>query len=82
MPQIEVTFDVDANGMMNVSAVDKSTGKDNKGTFTNDKGRLSREEIERMVSDAEKYKNEVEKMSSVFYLRTIGIAYVQCEVNS
>ena len=62
MPQIEVTFDVDANGMMNVSAVDKSTGKDNKGTFTNDKGRLSREEIERMVSDAEKYKNEVEKM--------------------
>ena len=58
VPQIEVTFDIDANGILNVSAVDKSTGKENKITITNDKGRLSKEEIERMVSDAEKYKKD------------------------
>ncbi|XP_040046662.2 heat shock 70 kDa protein 1-like [Gasterosteus aculeatus] len=58
VPQIEVTFDVDANGILNVSAVDKSTGKENKITITNDKGRLSKEEIERMVQDADKYKAE------------------------
>nr|ABJ98722.1 heat shock protein 71 [Perna viridis]ABQ11278.1 heat shock protein 71 [Perna viridis] len=61
VPQIEVTFDIDANGILNVSAVDKSTGKENKITITNDKGRLSKEEIERMVNDAEKYKDEDEK---------------------
>uniref|UniRef100_A0A668TFU0 Ig-like domain-containing protein n=1 Tax=Oreochromis aureus TaxID=47969 RepID=A0A668TFU0_OREAU len=58
VPQIEVTFDIDANGIMNVSAVDKSTGKENKITITNDKGRLSKEDIERMVQEAEKYKAE------------------------
>merc|ERR1711917_61958 len=61
VPQIEVTFDIDANGILNVSAADKSTGKENKITITNDKGRLSKEEIERMVNDAEKYKEEDEK---------------------
>ncbi|KAK4307527.1 hypothetical protein Pmani_020675 [Petrolisthes manimaculis] len=61
VPQIEVTFDIDANGILNVSAVDKSTGKENKITITNDKGRLSKEDIERMVQDAEKYKAEDEK---------------------
>ncbi|CAG2246847.1 HSPA1s [Mytilus edulis] len=61
VPQIEVTFDIDANGILNVSAVDKSTGKENKITITNDKGRLSKEEIERMVNDAEKYKAEDEQ---------------------
>ncbi|XP_005998228.2 heat shock 70 kDa protein-like [Latimeria chalumnae] len=60
VPQIEVTFDIDANGIMNVSAADKSTGKENKITITNDKGRLSKEDIERMVQDAEKYKAEDE----------------------
>ena len=60
VPQIEVTFDVDANGIMNVSAVEKGTGKTNKITITNDKGRLSKEEIERMLSEAEKYKAEDE----------------------
>merc|ERR1712065_68508 len=58
VPQIEVTFDIDANGILNVSAVEKSTGKENKITITNDKGRLSQEEIERMVEEAEKYKAE------------------------
>merc|ERR1711939_1162911 len=61
VPQIEVTFDIDANGILNVSAVDKSSGKQNKITITNDKGRLSKEEIERMVSDAEKFKAEDDK---------------------
>jgi heat shock protein 1/8 len=57
-PQIEVTFDVDANGILNVSAVEKGSGKQEKITITNDKGRLSKEEIERMVNDAEQFKNE------------------------
>jgi L1 cell adhesion molecule like protein len=61
VPQIEVTFDVDANGILNVSAEDKSTGKSSKITITNEKGRLSKEQIEKMVNDAEKYKNEDEK---------------------
>merc|ERR1712021_97763 len=56
VPQIEVTFDIDANGILNVSACDKSSGKQNKTTITNDKGRLSKEEIEKMVNDAEKFK--------------------------
>lgn len=58
VPQVEVTFDIDANGILNVSAVEKGTGKSNKITITNDKGRLSKEDIERMVADAEKFKVE------------------------
>jgi L1 cell adhesion molecule like protein len=61
VPQIEVTFDIDANGILNVTAADKSTGRENKITITNDKGRLSKEEIERMVNDADKYRDEDEK---------------------
>merc|ERR1711937_100711 len=61
VPQIGVTFDVDANAILNVSAVDKSSGKSNKITITNDKGRLSKEDIEKMVNDAEKYKADDEK---------------------
>ncbi|NIG59095.1 Heat shock cognate 71 kDa protein [Pontoporia blainvillei] len=61
VPQIEVTFDIDANGIFNVSAVDKSTGKENRITITNDKGCLSKEDIEHMVQEAEKYKAEDEK---------------------
>merc|ERR1711975_161662 len=61
VPQVEVTFDIDANGILNVSAEDKSTGNKNKITITNDKGRLSKEEIERMVNEAEKYKQEDEQ---------------------
>merc|ERR1712211_101014 len=59
--QIEVTFDIDANGILNVSAADKSTNKGNKITITNDQGRLSKEDIERIVNDAEKFKAEDEK---------------------
>jgi len=56
VPAIEVTFEIDANGVLNVSACDKSTGNQNKITITNDKGRLSKEDIEKMVNDAEKFK--------------------------
>jgi len=61
VPQIEVTLDIDVNGILNVSAVDKSTNKGNKITITNDQGRLSKEDIERMVNDAEKFKADDEK---------------------
>ena len=61
VPQIEVTFDIDRNGILNVSAADKSTGKENKITITNDKGRLSADEIERMVKEAEQYKADDDK---------------------
>lgn len=60
VPQIEVTFDVNADGILTVSAQDKSTGKVNNITITNDKGRLSKEDIEKMVNEAEKYKDEDE----------------------
>ncbi|KAA6416584.1 MAG: heat shock cognate 70 kDa, partial [Trebouxia sp. A1-2] len=58
VPQITVTFDIDANGILNVSAEDKAGGKKQKITITNEKGRLSKEDIDRMVNDAEKYKSE------------------------
>jgi L1 cell adhesion molecule like protein len=60
-PQIEITYDVDANGILNVSALEKSSGKSEKITVTNDKGRLSKEDIERMVKEAEKFKEEDKK---------------------
>merc|ERR1739844_417601 len=60
-PQIEVTFDVDANGILNVSAVEKAGGKMEKITITNDKGRLSKEEIDRLVQESETFKAEDEK---------------------
>ena len=82
VPQIEVTFDIDANGILNVSACDKSTGRENKITITNDKGRLSKEDIERMVNDAEKYKAEDETQKErickllIFYLLIILICAI------
>merc|ERR1712159_572988 len=62
VPQIEVTFDIDANGILNVSAKDSGTGKTNEITITNDKGRLSKEEVDRLVMEAERYKDEDEKL--------------------
>eukprot|EP00300_Choanocystis_sp_HF-7_P014275 c18631_g1_i2.p1 GENE.c18631_g1_i2~~c18631_g1_i2.p1 ORF type:complete len:670 (+),score=231.38 c18631_g1_i2:29-2011(+) len=61
VPQIEVTFDIDADGILNVSAQDKTTGKTNHITITNDKGRLSKSDIERMVAEAEQFKEEDDK---------------------
>jgi L1 cell adhesion molecule like protein len=61
IPQVEVSFDLDANGILNVTAIEKGTGKKSNITITNDKGRLSKEEIEELVKQAEKYKEEDEK---------------------
>lgn len=61
IPQIEVAFNIDANGIMHVSAVDKTTGRENKITITNDKGRLSKSQIDKMVKEAEKYKDADEE---------------------
>tara|TARA_B110000285_G_scaffold226504_1_gene286383 strand:+ start:795 stop:2747 length:1953 start_codon:yes stop_codon:yes gene_type:complete len=58
VPQIDVVFDIDANGILNVSATEKSTGKEQKITIKNDKGRMSAEEVERLINEAEKYKAE------------------------
>nr|AVN89840.1 heat shock protein 70 [Paralichthys olivaceus] len=76
VPQVEVTFDIDANGILNVSAVDKSTGKENKITITNDKGRLSKQEIEQMVQDAEKYKADDELKRDTITARNSLESYV------
>lgn len=62
VPQIEVTFEVDANGILQVSAEDKGTGKSEKITITAEKGRLSEDEIERMVREAEQYAEEDKKV--------------------
>ena len=62
VPQIEVTFDIDANGVLNVSASDKSNGKSNNIKITNDKGRLSQDDIDKMVKEAEQYKEADEKL--------------------
>ena len=69
VPQIEVSFDIDANGILNVSAVDKSTGKNEKITITNDSGRLSKDDIERMVNDAEKFKEQDEEIKEKIELK-------------
>ena len=61
-PQIEVTFDLDVNSILNVSAVEKSTGHNNKIVITNDKGRLSKEDIEKLVKEAERFKKEDDKV--------------------
>ncbi|KAK3033943.1 hypothetical protein RJ639_034107, partial [Escallonia herrerae] len=67
VPQITVCFDIDANGILNVSAEDKTTGQKNKITITNDKGRLSKEEIEKMVQEAEdeEHKKKVEAKNAL-----------------
>ncbi|XP_027073105.1 heat shock 70 kDa protein [Coffea arabica] len=62
VPQINVAFDIDANGILNVTAEDKTAGVKNQITITNDKGRLSKEDIEKMLRDAEKYKSEDEEV--------------------
>ncbi|AOA64537.1 ATPase involved in protein folding [Komagataella phaffii CBS 7435] len=75
VPQIEVTFDMDANGILNVSAVEKGTGKAQQITITNDKGRLSKEDIEAMISEAEKYKDEDEKEAARIQARNALESY-------
>jgi heat shock protein 5 len=69
VPQIEVTFEIDANGILNVQAEDKGTGKSEKITITADKGRLSQEEIERMVKEAEEFAEEDKLMKETIDAR-------------
>lgn len=69
VPQIEVTFEIDANGILSVSAEDKGTGKQEKITITADKGRLSQEEIERMIREAEEYAEEDKMMKETIDAR-------------
>lgn len=76
VPKIEVSFDIDANGIVNVSAKDQSTGKTNAITITNDTGRLSKGEIDRMVADAEKYKKEDEMQREKITARNSLESYV------
>ena len=76
VPKIEVSFDIDANGIVNVSAKDQSTGKTNAITITNDTGRLSKGEIDRMVADAEKYKKEDEMQRERIAARNSLESYV------
>lgn len=64
VPQIEISLDIDANGILNVSALEKGTGKSNNIVITNDKGRLSKDELDRMVAEAERFKEEDEKLAS------------------
>ena len=76
-PQIEVSFDLDANGILNVSASEKSTGKSNKIEIKNDKERLSPEDIDRMVNDAEKYKDEDRKITEAVNSKCELEKYIQ-----
>merc|ERR1719389_949019 len=76
VPQIEVTFEIDANGILNVGAEDKGTGKNEKITITNDKGRLSQEEIERMVQEAEEFQEEDKKVREKIEARNALENYV------
>ena len=69
VPKIEVSFDIDANGSLTVSAKDRSTGRANAITITNDTGRLSKADIDRMMADAEKYKKEDEMQREKFAAR-------------
>jgi heat shock protein 1/8 len=81
VPQIEISYDLDANGILNVSAVEKSTGKSSKITITNDKSR-SKEEIERMVSEASKYEAEDKAVMERVEARNGAEAYLYNARNS
>ncbi|KAJ6376137.1 hypothetical protein OIU77_000994 [Salix suchowensis] len=75
-PQMEVTFEVDANGILNVKVEDKASGKSEKITSTNDKGKLSQEEIEQMVQEAEEFAEEDKKVKEMIDARNILETYV------
>ena len=69
VPQIEVSFDINSDGILNVSAVEKGSGKTNKITITNDSSRLTKEDIQRMTEDAEKYKQEDDELRERLEMR-------------
>lgn len=76
VPQIEVAFEIDRNGILNVSAADRGTGKEEKITITNDKGRLSKAEIERMINEAEKHAEDDKKMREKVDARNVLDNYI------
>ena len=76
VPQVEITYDVDANGILNVSAVEKSSGKTEKITVKNEKGRLSAEEIQKMVDDAEQFKEDDTKQREKVEARNALDGYI------
>merc|ERR1719506_330883 len=82
VPQIEVSFEIDANGILNVGAEDKGTGKNEKITITNDKGRLSQEDIERMVQEAEEFQEEDKKVRDKIEARNALENYVYSMKNT
>lgn len=82
IPQIEVTFDMDANGILKVTAVDTSTGKNNKITITNDKGRLSKDQIDRMIQEAEQFKAEDQEIRDKIYAKNTLEAYCYQVMNA
>merc|ERR1712060_5120 len=82
VPQLEVTFEIDANGILNVGAEDKGTGKNEKITITNDKGRLSQEEIERMVNEAAEFEEEDKKVREKIEARNALENYVYSMKNT
>jgi L1 cell adhesion molecule like protein len=69
VPQIEISYDLDANGILNVSACEKSSGKSDSIKVTNDKGRLSKEDIDKMLADAERFKEDDEKAKQTIEAR-------------
>ncbi|XP_050299437.1 heat shock 70 kDa protein 1-like [Anthonomus grandis grandis] len=76
VPQIEVTFDIDANGILTVYAKEQATGRQNTITITNDKGRLTKQQIEKMVSDAEKFKEQDQEVRAAVAARNELESYV------
>ncbi|OWR50052.1 Heat shock protein 1A/1B [Danaus plexippus plexippus] len=76
VPQVEVTFDIDANGILSVSAQDRSTGRSEQITISNDRGRLNKKEIEKMLQDAEKFKAEDEMVRKKVEVRNQLEAYL------
>merc|ERR1712054_303970 len=76
VPQIEVSFDLDSNGILNVGAADKTTGKSNKIAITNEKGRLSKDDIDRMVKEAEQFKDQDDAQRKIVEARNELERYV------
>lgn len=76
IPKIDVTFDIDANGILNVSALESSTGKSKRITIKNDKGRLSQRDIERMLAEAEQYKDEDDRQRERIACRNSLESYI------
>merc|ERR1711934_956628 len=81
-PQIEVTFEIDSNGILNVGAEDKGTGKNESITITNDKGRLTEEQIEKMIQEAEQFADEDKKVKERIDAKNAFDSYIHSMTNA